>query len=261
MNWSISNIAWQSGDDREAYKLMQKYDFTGLEIAPTRIFPNTPYDNIENAQKWADGLKKEYSFSIPSMQSIWYGRQESIFGSEEERKALFKYTQKAIDFAAAIGCKNLVFGCPKNRNKPDGANEEIAVKFFRAIGSYAAEKGTTIGMEANPSIYNTNYVNNTITAIDLIEKVNSPGFKLNLDVGTMIYNGESVSVLQRYVHLINHVHISEPYLKPICERTLHGELIELLRSEGYCGYVSVEMGNIGNVSIIENTLQYIKNLS
>ena len=69
-----------------------------------------------------------------------------------------------------------------------------------------------IGMEANPTIYNTNYINDTRSAIELIQKVDSAGFKLNLDVGTMIYNQESVDDIVGSVRLINHVHISEPGL-------------------------------------------------
>ena len=261
MNLSISNIAWQASDDIAVYGLMQQYGFTGLEIAPTRIFPEMPYNNIENARAWSEQLKKDWGFSVPSMQSIWYGRKESIFGSADERNTLIEYTKKAIDFASAIGCKNLVFGCPKNRNKPEGVDEEAAVEFFHIIGEYAAKNDTVIGMEANPPIYNTNYINDTLSALELIKKVNSSGFMLNLDMGTMIYNEENISELQGYAHLINHVHISEPYLKPICERALHGELVDMLQSEGYCGFVSVEMGNFEDISVIENTLKYIKSFT
>ena len=127
---SISNIAWTEENDAAVYGLMKKYGFQGLEIAPTRIFPERPYDKNSEADAWSKQLKSEYGFCVPSMQSIWYGRQEKIFGTDEERKTLLNYTKKAIDFAAAIGCKNLVFGCPRNRNLPDGADESLAVAFF-----------------------------------------------------------------------------------------------------------------------------------
>lgn len=116
MRLSISNIGWVSESDEQIYKIMKKLDFRGLEIAPTRIFPESPYDKSEDAKKWSESLKNEYGFCVPSMQSIWYGRQEKIFHSPEDREALTEYTKKAIDFAAAIGCGNLVFGCPRNRN-------------------------------------------------------------------------------------------------------------------------------------------------
>ena len=35
---AISNIAWHKEDDEAVYTAMQQAGFTGLEIAPTRIF-------------------------------------------------------------------------------------------------------------------------------------------------------------------------------------------------------------------------------
>ena len=215
---SISNIAWTSEYDQQVYEYIRDARFSGLEIAPTRIFPKNPYDYIQQATDWATTIKNLYGFSVSAMQSIWYGRQEKIFGTEEERKALIDYTKKAIDFAEVIGCKNLVFGCPRNRRLPENADYAIAIKFFKEIGDYAGAHNTVIGMEANPPIYNTNFINDTKSAFDLIDTVNSDGFKLNLDLGTMIENGEDADELINKVELINHVHISEPGLKAIEHR-------------------------------------------
>lgn len=255
MNLSISNIGWSAEHDSQVYELMQKYGFSGLEIAPTRIFSENPYDRLNEAEKWAENIKEQYGFSVPSMQSIWYGRQEKIFGTKEEFDTLIDYTKKAIDFASAIGCKNLVFGCPRNRNLIVGSDVETGIKFFRKIGDYAASKRTVIGMEANPTIYNTNYVNDTVSAIELIKRVGSEGFKLNLDIGTMIYNKENIKVLIKNGNLINHVHISEPMLKPIAKRKIHRELKELLLNENYQKFISVETGKVDEVSIIKETME------
>lgn len=260
MNLSISNIGWIEEQDGQVYYLMKKYGFTGLEIAPTRIFPEIPYDKLEEARIWADHLKKLYGFSVSSMQSIWYGRQEKIFGTEEEFQALIAYTKKAIDFAAVIGCGNLVFGCPRNRSIPEGTDPKTGIRFFKEIGDYAAAKGTVIGMEANPPIYKTNYVNTTSAAFALIDEVSSEGFKLNLDVGTMIQNEEGMDILTGRIHLINHVHISEPGLKPIEQRAIHFALRDVLADEGYKGYISIEMGRTDDVKLIEDKISYVKKI-
>lgn len=254
---SISNIGWTSGLDKQIYALMKKYNYTGLEIAPTRIFPNVPYDKLEEAEKWEKKLQDEFGFIVPSMQSIWYGCKEKIFGTEEERKALIDYTKKAIDFAIAIKCRNLVFGCPRNRDMPEKADEQVAIAFFKEIGDYAASRGTVIGMEANPPIYHTNYINDTGSALELICKVDSEGFKLNLDLGTMIQNEEQIDELVGKVYLINHIHISEPGLKPIQERELHQNLKRLLQKENYQGFVSIEMGKQDDVVLIEDAIKYV----
>lgn len=257
---SISNIGWAPENDEYVYGLMRKYGFSGIEIAPTRVFPEKPYDHLGETKKWAENLKKQYGFYVSSMQSIWFGRQEKIFGSKEEREALLEYTKKAIDFAKTAGCKNLVFGCPRNRNLPEGSSDEVAVVFFKSLGDYASENGTVIGMEANPPIYNTNYINTTQQAINLIERVNSSGFKLNLDVGTIIENGEDVEKLKGKINLINHIHISEPGLKPIKRRSLHKEIKEILDRENYSGFVSIEMGKTGDTAVLEECMEYVRGI-
>ncbi|RHP50072.1 sugar phosphate isomerase/epimerase [Clostridiaceae bacterium AF31-3BH] len=260
MNLSISNIAWAAESDSAVCKIMHNYGFNGLEIAPTRVFPEQPYAKLEDARKWSEELKEKYGFTVPSIQSIWYGKQEKIFGSSEEKQSLIDYTKKAIDFAETIGCKNLVFGCPRNRYVPDGASPAVAVGFFKEIGDYAAEHHTTIGMEANPPIYNTNFVNTTERALNLIREVDSAGFKLNLDLGTMVYNKEDVSILEGNAELINHVHISEPGLKPIEKRTIHSNLAVFLKTAGYQGYISIEMGKQDDLQVIENACGYVKEI-
>lgn len=260
MKLSISNIGWDTAHDNEIYGLMQKYQFSGLEIAPTRIFEQQPYSCLEDAKEWSKSILQRYGLAVSSMQSIWYGRQESIFGTEQEVSELVDYTKKAIDFAKAIKCGNLVFGCPRNRNVPEGVDSQVAISFFKEIGGYAAKQGTVIGMEANPPIYNTNYVNDTVSALELIEQVDSQGFKLNLDVGTMICNDEDVKCLKGRVDVINHVHISEPGLKPIENRQLHKELRKVLSEENYSGYVSIEMGKGCSVEEIEEKMIYLRDV-
>lgn len=260
MKLSISNIAWDNKENENIYSLMQKYQFLGLEIAPTKIFPQNPYEQIESAKNWAESLKNTYGFTVPSIQSIWFGRSEKIFGSEEERQILIAYTKKAIDFASVIGCKNLVFGCPKNRNIEKEKDYQIAIEFFKELGDYAFSKNTVIGMEANPVIYNTNFINDTKSAIELIERVDSKGFLLNLDFGTIIQNNENLEILKGNVHLINHVHISEPYLALIEKRDEHKDLINILKSENYNKFVSIEMKQQENIEDIENVMKYLKDI-
>lgn len=258
MNLSISNIAWDEKNDEPIYILLKKLGYNGVEIAPTRIFPIEPYKNINEAKAWKKELNNKYGLNISSMQSIWFGRQEKIWGTNEERQALLNYTKEAIDFASVIECKNLVFGCPRNRVIPNGADINIAISFFREIGDYASQKGTVIGMEANPPIYNTNFINDTPAALNLIKEVDSDGFRLNLDIGTMIQNDECIDVLNNNHQYINHVHISEPGLRVIEQRLLHKEISDLLKTVNYGGYVSIEMGKGVDFIQIENVLKYVK---
>jgi len=264
MKLSISNIAWPVEHDDIMYVFLNSKDVTGLEIAPTRVFPHAPYEKPSEAKNFADRLKKDYNISISSIQSIWYGITESIFGSDTDRRTLIEYTKKAIDFTTALGCSNLVFGCPKNRAVPLNISPDyylpIANDFFGIIGAYAADSSVYISIEPNPSIYNTNFINTTAQAFELCNKLDNPGIKVNLDVGTMIHNGESIQIIKDNINSINHVHISEPYLAPIKKRQLHRDLITELRDLSYNKFISIEMGSGNNIELVKNSVSYIKEL-
>jgi len=259
MKLSISNIAWPATEDQSFYSLMQSMGFVGIEIAPTRIFTESPYQKIPEAKVFADELKRDFGLAISSMQSICFGRDEAIFGTEEERKAISNYIKESIDFAAAINCKNLVFGSPKNRII--GENQQgIALAFFKDLGDYAASKNTILAFEPNPDIYGTNFINTTQEAVDFVKQVNSAGLKVNLDFGTFLYNKEQFEVIADHIDLINHVHISEPYLEKIQAHDEHLQLAALLREKQYANYVSIEMKNLGNTESVKEVMAYTKQL-
>lgn len=264
MKLSISNIAWAASEDAAVYDKMKKYGYTGLEIAPTRIFETDPYEDIAAVRSWRASFGDSAGFAISSMQSIWFGRTEKLFADEAQRQVLLEYTQKAIDFANAVQCQNLVFGSPKNRVLPDRALWNQGICFFKELGDYAAQNNTKIGIEANPAIYNTNYINTTSEALALIDEVESRGFGLNLDIGTMIENKETVEVLEGKQSRISHVHISEPFLKPIVmekkRSAFHSEIAAFLKENSYLGYVSIEMGKGATLSLIDEIMAYVKEM-
>ena len=258
MKLSISNIAWSEEYDTEMYEYISTCSFSGIEIAPTRLIKNLPYNHIEDGIKFAINLKERYNLEIPSMQSIWFGRQEKLFGTTDEREQLFNYTKKAIDFANSINCKNIVFGCPKNRVINDFREEyKIALDFFRKIGDYSKSKDVNFAIEPNPAIYNTNFINTTEEAINLVKDINNEGITINLDLGTIIQNNEDIDIIQKNIKLISHVHISEPNLEYIQPRKLHSELIEMLNINNYRGYLSIEMKNQNDIDKVKEKINYI----
>lgn len=243
MKLAISNLAWEEEESQKVYELMQTLGFKGLEIAPSKLFGADPYAQTQHLKRFKNYLLKEYGIAICSMQSIWYGRNEQLFRSGQERRELLDYTRWAIDFAETAGCGNLVFGCPKNRILYSESDMQSAAGFFRELGEYAAEHNTVLALEANPEIYGTNFINRTEEAFAFVKKVNSRGFKVNYDFGTAIYNKEGTELLRHddNIRWVNHVHISEPYLAEVAPGEKHEELLRVLSEEKYEGYISIEM--------------------
>ena len=282
MKVAVSNIAWSPDEDSSMYEFLSERRLA-LEIAPTRIIPwddsNTlgrmagPYDRIRDAANWAKNLYAKYGLNVVSMQSILNGVKANMFGKEDERRFLIDYMKSAIDFAAAVKCRNLVFGCPLNRRIPDEYPLEkagkVAIDFFSEITMYAAQQGTCVSIEANPTIYNTNFINYTSQAFDLVRciarevgKNASKAFKVNLDMGTILTNGENIYELltEDNIELINHVHFSEPNLRVLRQRNEHREVIRLLEEAGYDRYISLEMRMPENPDELFEAIEYLDSL-
>lgn len=257
MKLSISNIAWSPKQDIEMYKYISKSNFEGLEIAPTRIFIKNPYEKLDLAKFFSKEINDKYNLKISSMQSILFGREERLFGSKNERDSLLGYTKTAIDFSSMTNCHNLVFGSPKNRIIESYNQLPVAIEFFRELGNYAFEKNTIISIEPNPKIYGTNFINTTDEAFEFVKKVNNSGFKVNIDLGTIIQNNENVENIINNISLVNHIHISEPNLILIKKRLIHKELAYELKNIGYDKYVSIEMKNTGEINDVKQTMKYI----
>lgn len=237
---SASNIGWDKKDDPRVIARMKELGYQGLEIAPTRLFPDTPYAHRNMAAMLGIALRREFDFSVPSMQSIWFGVEGNIFAPEAQQD-LLETTNCAFKFAHAMGCHSLVFGCPRARNIPEGRTEAEAREFFRKAAMIADSYHSQLAMEANPPIYHTNFLNTTRQAIDFVRSMNAPGLSVNLDIGTMVYNGEDLADFADDLDIVSHIHISEPYLAPIQERPMHRQLAEILQKKNYSGFVSVEM--------------------
>lgn len=261
MKISISNIAWNADDDKKMYQFLADKKIDGVEIAPTRIIPNNPYQNNLAAKSIQKQLFTQYNLEISSMQSILFGREEKLFGTKKERIILIEYLKQAINFAKSINCKNLVFGSPKNRIVNNIKEEyQIAINFFKELGDYAFSQGTILSIEANPIIYGTNFINLTSEAISLVNDVDSHGFKLNLDTGTIIQNNENINLISKNINLINHVHISEPNLVPIKERSMYSEIANILRKKKYDKFISIEMKNNNDLDIVKSSVIYIQKI-
>ena len=117
-----------------------------------------------------------------------------------------------------------------------------------------------IAIEPNPPIYGTNFINTTEEAFALCRALNHPGLNVNLDTGTLLHDGDAPSLLTGNIALVNHVHLSEPYLAPLERRAFHRELRDVLRSLHFGNYVSIEMRTQADPASVKSIALYVKDL-
>jgi D-psicose/D-tagatose/L-ribulose 3-epimerase len=244
---AISNIAWPSLAETEALVLARQAGFTGIEIAPAKSvarWPDQPRDVLDLRRRIeAEGL------SVAALQAILFGMTGvELFASEATRQRLFNHFVMLARVAGQLGASACVYGAPRMRDP--GPLEaapalDLAVDFFRSVAPVFAAEGTCLAFEANAEMYGCRFITRTREAIELVRRVDHPGFRLQIDTGTMLINGEDDGVISESVPLATHFHVSERDLAPPgTTGARHEPLARALASTAYSGWVSVEMREV-----------------
>ncbi len=246
MKIAISNIAWRLAEEEAIAQIMQALAIKGVEIATTKLWSSpsvaTKNDIEDYRQFW-----RSKNIEIVAMQSLLFGRPDlTIFDNTETRKETFAYLVETIELSSKLGAKVLVFGAPNNRkigNLNYEQTQEIAVDFFHKIGEFAANLGISFCIEPTPEVYDCDFITNSQQGVELVNKVDSAGFRLHLDTAAMTLSNESISqALKQSFSKLCHFHISEPLLSPLREGNVnHETFAQTLASLNYQGWVSVEM--------------------
>jgi sugar phosphate isomerase/epimerase len=242
---AISNFAWPKEMDAEALALAAELGFNGIEIAPGKVFSGWGAPALAQAHDYRARLA-DRGLAIPAMQGITFGVENiALFESPEARRRLADHLEQVARLAGAVGAHASVFGAPRLRDPGmlDFAQAfAIARDFFRAVAPAFADEGGTLSFEANPAAYGCRFITHTAEALALVEAVNHPGFRLQLDLGTMFVNQEPAELIAQAAPLISHAHVSEPSLRPVGGAPAeHQRFAAALKVSGYNGWRSVEM--------------------
>ena len=250
MKLAISNIAWQPEHDSRIADYMLEHGFSGVEIAPTKLWPNPLAADPGSVDRYR-AFWEERGILIPSMQALLFGRPDlTLFDDESTRSATLAYLGRIIELAARLGARALVFGSPKNRSIGNLDREQafnIAVDFFRAVGKLASRHDTVFCIEPNPVAYGCDFITTSEEGLALVRAVNHPGFRLHLDAAGMTMSKEVIdNALPAAIGELCHFHISEPDLALIGTGGVdHPQFARLLAGLYYENWYSVEMRPTG----------------
>jgi D-psicose/D-tagatose/L-ribulose 3-epimerase len=245
MKPAVSNIAWPAADDEAALEMLQAATVRHIEIAPTRHWPDLAQVDESAARSVAEKWHAR-GFSICAFQALLFGKPElQVFGPDGGRACL-EYLGSVCRLAGWMGAKALVFGSPKSRLRGDlplNVSLAKAVDFFRVLGGAAMKNGVIVCIEPNPSAYGCDFIQTANEAAALVERVNSPGIKMNLDMGELIMNGAIAGrAVEELLMYAGHFHVSEPMLQPFDpKREAHLQAASALKKASYQGVVSLEM--------------------
>ncbi len=264
MKLSITSFAWEPEDDKYIADLLNQLDVKSIDTTPQRITSNISNTNDPEVDAFLEFWNEKNIF-ITALQSLLHKQPDlQLFNTKEAREKTLEQLKKTIDFAACIGVDKLVFGSYQNRKLFDTDKNValgIAVDFFSNIGEYAAKNHIKFCIEPVSKHYGCEFLTTTKDTVDLLKKINSPGLGLNLDIGAMTLNNEDyVKTLEYSFAHIEHIHISEPDLKPIGTlNTDHKLIADTLISMGYNKYLTIEMfkTETNRLEAIKQSLEYV----
>jgi D-psicose/D-tagatose/L-ribulose 3-epimerase len=245
MKIAASNIAWPAMADDAAFAALSASGVEGLEVAPTRVWPNWEGMSGASVARFRAHVESA-GLRVSSLQSILFQKPHlQLFGPLPLRNELFGHLCRCADLAAGLGARCLVFGAPKNRLRGDLCEEDAfaaALEFFARLGEQYASRGVCLAFEANPKEYGCDFATGSATAARLVRKVGSPGFRLHLDAACLrLAHEDPAEAIREGLDVLCHFHASEPYLAEFEHPEGHEAASRELETGGYDGWVALEM--------------------
>jgi sugar phosphate isomerase/epimerase len=181
------------------------------------------------------------------------------------RERTSRYFCDLADFCADLGGKTIVVGSPKQRNLEPGISLEQgwewATAIFRPAVMQAEKRGVTICFEPlAPS--ETNFINTAAQAIEFVRQLNTPRFRIILDVKAMCSEAKPIpEIIRESWPYFAYFHANDKNLKgPGFGEIDFQPIAAALQTTGYNGYVSVEVFDFeeGPERIAKGSLESLK---
>jgi sugar phosphate isomerase/epimerase len=246
MNFACSSIAFAPGEVEASFSLLASEGISGIELAPTTIWPGwrgaTPQAARELARRWLDR-----GFAIPALQAVTFDCDAGeLFGTGERVARLEQHLAFVAQLASAAGAGVVVFGAPRVRRRGELTAAEVidrAVRVLRRIARSFSDHGVVLALEPVPATYGCDFINTTGEAIRMAEFVGAEGLAVNLDAAALWLAGEHPGDhLPAAAAWLRHYHISEPELADfVAPHAPHAKWLLELKSLRWRGWCSIEM--------------------
>jgi sugar phosphate isomerase/epimerase len=248
--WSVSNMAWPIEADDEAIDLAVDVGLRGVELVPTKVFGPWAQISSTRVAEYVARLADK-GLSVAAFQGILQGTDGlRLFGDSQSRDSLRTHLEQVATVAAAAGARTIVFGAPTARDPGELPMEvafDQAVSFFRLVAPAFEAEGVCLAFEANTADWGCRFVTTTIEASRLVDAIDQPGIRLQLDTGTAFTNSEPLQEWAQLAAKASHLHVSEPRLQAVgtCASD-HAAAGAAIKHQNYLGWRSIEMKSVAN---------------
>ena len=266
MKFAICNETFQGWKIDDVFAYCARIGYDAVEVAP---FTLTKYVTDVSATERARIRDSAARANIAISGIHWVLVQaEGMYLTSPDtatRTRTANYFTDLVHFCGDLGGRVIVVGSPKQRSLLPGVSYEQAwdwaTDVFRPSVKVAEDRGVTICFEPLPT-EDTDFINTAAEAIRFTRQLQSPSFKVILDVRAMSWEDKPVAdVIRASRGDFAYVHANDRNLKgPGFGEIDFRPIAAALRDVGYDDTVSVEVFKYdeGAEVIATKSLAYLK---
>lgn len=266
MKYAICNEMFEGWELEKIFSFISSIGYRGLEFAPFTFAESV--NNI-SADVKADIKKYAKKYNVSIVGNHWLlAKPEGLSLSSKNaltRKDTADYLCRLAEFTSEIGGELMVLGSPKQRNIGEGQSYEEVKKLVKEALMPALEicreKNIDLCMEPLAKTA-TNFIYTAEQAIEFIEEVSHPNFKLHLDVRAMSDEGKSIpDIIRNSKAHLRHFHTNDANeMHPGSGDIDYAPILEALKEIGYHGWLSLEVFDFspGAETIAKESIEYLK---
>ena len=266
MKFAICNEIFQGWKIEDTFAYAAKVGYAGVEIAPFTLANSVTDISTGERQTMREAAARN-NIAIAGIHWVLV-KPEGLYINHPDhslRERTAKYFCDLVDFCADLGGKVMVVGSPKQRNVLPGVSREQAwdwaASTFRSAVAQAEQREVTLCFEPLAPV-ETNFINTAAEALQFVQQVPSPRFKIILDVKAMCSESNPVPQIihESWPHFA-HFHANDRNLKgPGFGDVDFKPIAAALKEVGYQGFISVEVFNFddGAEAIASRSLEYLR---
>ena len=247
MKYSICNEMFEGWKLEDVFKFAAELGYHGVELAPFTFcesafdLPKTERDRIRSAAEKAGVEVVGLHWLLVTPKGLHINHPQ-----REVRERTKEYLKELVRLCADVGGRVMVFGSPKQRDVLEPLSFDQAWRYaretFAECAELADEKGVIICMEPLHR-GQTNFINLPDEAAKMVEEIDSPGFRLILDVYSMSTEELDIPAeIRKHARHLAHFHANDKNRRyPGSGVVDYKPIVAALKEVGYEGYLSVEV--------------------
>lgn len=268
MKFAVCNEMYQGWQWPAVCRSAAGIGYDGIEIAPFTL-AEKPSDLDDDARATIRREAGNAGLEIIGLHWLLV-KPEGLYinhPDHEIRMRTRQHLEDLVHLCADLGGRVVVVGSPKQRSVVEGLTYQqawdLAKQTLGAVTRVAEQHGVTLCLEPL-GLEETDFINTADEAVKFIEEIDSPNFRLLLDVKAMATEGRPIpDIIQSHARHLRHFHANDASRRgPGMGSTDFAPIAEALRDIGYEGYISVEVFEFdpGPEVIASESLGYLKGI-